>query len=333
MNNNYDLIEITENTKNAMGGTELLMHRIYDGKIPRSLLEKVQIIPSRVRELSGDKHKILYLHDNSDDPEAQHLANNGWSKFHKLVFVSYTQRNEYIKKFDIPYSKTVVLHNSITKIPVTEKPKDKINLIYHTTPHRGLEILVPVFEKLAETDPEIHLDVYSSFSVYGWDERDKPYEPLFERIKNHKQMTYHGAVSNESVRDAVAKSHIFAYPAVWQETSCLALIEAMSAGCICVHPNFGALPETGANWTMMYNFDENINNHANTFYGMLQQAIKYARGGELTPNLKSQKVYADMFYNWEYRSSQWEALIESVIAEPLELAEIKEMFVFDTSGV
>ena len=66
------------------------------------------------------------------------------------------------------------------------KDKEKIRLVYTSTPQRGLEILVPVFEKLAEVHPDIHLDVFSSFKIYGWDDADKQFEPLYNRIRDRK---------------------------------------------------------------------------------------------------------------------------------------------------
>ena len=73
----------------------------------------------------------------------------------------------------VPYSESIILRNAIDPIEVGEKPKDTIRLIYHSTPHRGLELLVPVFEKLCETHDDIELDVYSSFKIYGWEERSE----------------------------------------------------------------------------------------------------------------------------------------------------------------
>ena len=92
----------------------------------------------------------------------------------------------------------------------------------------------------------VHLDVFSSFNAYGWAERDEPYQELFDKIEAHPQMTYHGFKPNNIVRNALQKAHIFAYPSIWMETSCIALMEAMSAGLMCVHPNLAALPETAA---------------------------------------------------------------------------------------
>ena len=88
---------------------------------------------------------------------------------------------------------------------------------------------------------KIHFDVYSSFEAYGWKERDKPYEEVFKTIREHDGMTYHGFKPNDVVRKALSEAHIFAYPSIWVETSCISAIEAMSAGVQIVCPNLGAL--------------------------------------------------------------------------------------------
>jgi len=309
-------MEVNELSKNARGGTELMMERLHSS-FPADLLDKFQIIPSRVRDLNPDKIRILYCHDLPDDPESKHLANNGWNKFHKIVFVSHWQQQRYIERYNIPWPLTAVLLNAIDPIKFTEQDKtsDKINLIYHTTPHRGLELLYPVFEKVAAEHADVHLDVFSSFKIYGWETRDEPYKPLFEKLDAHPQITYHGYQPNDSVRAYLQKAHIFAYPSIWPETSCIALMEAMSAGLICVHPNLAALPETAANWTLQYNWDPDPNTHATTFYMMLSNAISFHRDrakNMIGTRLMSQKGYADMFYGWEMRKMMWAALFNQL---------------------
>ncbi len=66
---NFDLMERNEVNKDSKGGTELLQERLYGGDIPRELLEKVQIVFSRARDLDPDKKKIYYCHDLPEDPE------------------------------------------------------------------------------------------------------------------------------------------------------------------------------------------------------------------------------------------------------------------------
>ena len=58
-----------ELSKNAMGGTEMMKHGLYD-RLDPELRDKVQIICSRVREVDSNRPTILWLHDMFNDPEA-----------------------------------------------------------------------------------------------------------------------------------------------------------------------------------------------------------------------------------------------------------------------
>tara|TARA_Y100000034_G_C6899879_1_gene415791 strand:+ start:2391 stop:3377 length:987 start_codon:yes stop_codon:yes gene_type:complete len=291
-------------TDKAMGGTELQRKWLFEN-VPDDLLNEWQIICSRVRKLK-DKPRILWLHDLAIDDEVKHLKDPEKRKrFDRLVFVSNWQRQQYEWFLGIPPSEMYVLRNAIYPMLEVEKPTDQLNLIYHTTPHRGLNILVPVFVSLAEKYDNIHLDVYSSFNIYGWDDRDKPYEGLFDQCRNHPKITYHGTKPNSVIRKALAKSHIFAYPSIWPETSCIAAMEALSAKNLVICPNLGALPETTGNFAWMYPWNENINAHANLFANTLNHAIQnYANPG-VQQILHLQKVWVDQFFSWDHRKEEW----------------------------
>jgi len=322
-------ISWNEVSEKSMGGTELMCRKL-ESSLDKDLLENFQIIPSRVRDLDESKIRILWCHDLPLDPESNHLKDGGWRKFHKIVFVSYWQRDWYVREFQIPFSRTAVLQNAIVPIPAIEKPLDKVNLIYHTTPHRGLDVLYSVVEKLVEKHADIHLDVYSSFKIYGWAERDKEYEALFKKIGDHPNMAYHGFQSNDDIRAALQKAHIFAYPNTWMETSCLSLMEAMSAECACIHPDLGALPETSANWTFMYPFNEDKNQHAMTFYHFLDKTVELVKSKEEGQSLKFKgtKNYCDLFYNWDVRLRQWDGFLRSLLGVPREFEKAEQVFTY-----
>ena len=296
----------------SQGGTEQMIAGLKQ-RVPAELLNKFNLICSRVREVDPTKRNILWLHDTWDDPESQHLKKpDSLKRFEKLVFVSNYQQSTYNIGLDVPYSKGVVLQNAIVPIEKHEKPKGKINIIYHTTPHRGLEILIPICDFLANKGVDFHLDVYSSFGIYGWPARDEPYLPLFERIKNHPNMTYHGWQPNDVIREALKKAHIYAYPSIWPETSGISVIEAMSAGCNIICPNLAALPETCANFAVMYNWTEDNNHHANMFAGILNMVIDQYWADFNQSRLQYQKMYTDTFYNWDMRAKQWIDFLESL---------------------
>lgn len=327
-------ISFNEVNEKARGGTELMARRL-EATFDEKFLEKFQIIPSRMRELMDDKIRIFWCHDLPQDPESENaLGNGGWQRFDKIVFVSHWQKQQYVNHYNIPFDKCTVLQNAITPFEleqVNKKPTDKIKLIYHTTPHRGLGLAYHAVDFLSQTHKDIEFNVYSSFKIYGWEERDKQFENLYKAIADHPNMVYHGTVSNEDVRNALAESHIFAYPSTWPETSCISLMEAMSAKLVCVHSSLAALPETAANWTYMYDFTEDNKNHMDLFASCLNSAIEQIRKKDesLESRLNSQKAYADLFYSWDLRQIQWAQFLDALGQQEPRPAKMLEDFEAD----
>jgi UDP-glucose:(glucosyl)LPS alpha-1,2-glucosyltransferase len=311
----------TERSAGSFGGTQV-MARGLERRLPADLLARFQIHLTRAAEADPRKIQILWCHICADGPECAELANGGWGKFDRIVFVSNWQAQSFIHRFGIPWSRCVVLQNAIEPIAVRPgkfrpiAPDRPIRLVYTSVPDRGLVILYHVFKQISEERDDVELKVFSSFRLYGWPDGD--YEKLFEALRRIPRVTYYGAVPNQQLRSELARSHVFAYPATSYETSCLCLIEAMSAGLVCVHPNCGALYETAANWTVMYQWQDDPDAHAASLYDALTTVIDALRAGDarLLPMLAAQKAYADMFYNWDLRAAQWNAFLRSMILEP-----------------
>jgi len=297
----------------SKGGTEQMYERLMN-YLPNEAKEEFNIICSRVRAIDSNKKNILWLHDTWDDPESEHLKDpKSLERFEKLVFVSHYQQSTYNLGLGVPYSKGVVLQNAIEPIEAHEKPAGPtVNLIYHTTPHRGLELLVPVAEFMEQKGFDFHLDVYSSFKIYGWEQRDEGYKDLFNRCMRNPKITYHGYQPNSVIREALKKAHIYSYPNIWPETSGISVIEAMSAGCQVVCPNFSALPETCAGFANMYGWDEDVNRHAHIFANVLFNSMKEHWSEGVQTKLKIQKMYFDNFYSWNNRKEQWRAFLSSL---------------------
>lgn len=303
-------------TSKAMGGTELLAHRLID-TVDSKLLKNVQIHQSRVNEIDKSKKQILWVHDLAEDPAVAHLQNEGWKQYDLIVFVSHWQQEQYKMYLDVPYDWGVVIPNAITPIEDHEKiDDDVVRLIYTSTPHRGLAILYPVFDALSRNH-NIELDVYSSFKLYGWGDRDIPYEPLFEKLKAHPKINYHGSQTNTVVRKALKRSDIFAYPSVWKETSCLCLIEAMSANLLCVHSSLAALSETSMGITMMYEYKEDINDHVNKFGQYLNSAIVQVKEKRdmVRQSLKYHKPIIDNRYDVKKFATKWEMVLQDLLTK------------------
>jgi len=227
--------------------------------------------------------------------------------------VSHHQQVTYNIGLGVPYSAGVVIPNGIELLPIEEKRSGEvIRLVYHTTPHRGLELLVPVFERLVEVYPSMHLDVFSSFKAYGWASRDSDYEQLFDRCRKHPNINYHGYQPNDVVRAALQRAHVFAYPNIWPETSCIAAIEAITSGVAVVCPTFGALPETTGGLAYTYPFDENYNQHANVFAHVLLDVVRNYWSDTNVARRRFTMAWARGLYDWNSRAQQWVNLLRSI---------------------
>lgn len=305
------------------GGTEQLYRNLMSKLSDEE--KKTQIICSRVRKFDNKKNgkPILWLHDLHTDPETFHLSDAEKRKrFKKLVFVSQWQFNSYAIKYGLFPSETRIIPNCVDdycfelKKDTKWKDKSSVRLVYHTTPHRGLDILYEVFDYLCKNkypNGEIHLDVFSSFEVYGWKERDEEYKELFDKLKNHPNITYHGTKPHHEVLYHIATyNHIFAYPNTWLETSCLSMMEAMILNTIPVCPDLGALAETTGRNAIMYPFTEVKNDHA----GYFVQALDFAIQSVINEKENALKLMREMAMltvavnnKWEKRIPEWKGLI------------------------
>lgn len=311
----------------AKGGTEMMRDKLFQMVDP-DLTGTFNWILSRVTEVKNDKPTLLWLHDMWDDPQVAHLAKEESRKrFGKLIFVSNWQQWTYAQGLQVPFQEGIVMKNAIDPIIVEKKKTDDvIRLIYHTTPHRGLDILVASFSQLVDNlkkdgGPELHLDVYSSFEIYNWAKADDEFTDLFDACREHPNITYHGYQPNDVVREALKEAHIYGYPSTWPETSCISVLEAMSAGCAIVCPNFAALPETTANWATMYNWNEDKHAHAQIFVNILKSMVAAYWNEDHQLKLRHAQNYVNNFYNWDFRAMEWEGLLRGMIESLKEIQE------------
>ena len=305
-----DDVSVSKPSK-AIGGTELMRDALYE-KVKPELWNNLKLIISKITDLDDSKNKLLWLHDLAQDPQYGDLKNQ-IDIFERFIFVSHWQQNMFQTYHNIPWNKSVVIRNAIEPIEIHEKPKDtKTKFIYTSTPHRGLGILYKAVELLGETRDDFEVDVYSSFSIYGWDQKQVEAQDFFNKISEHKNINYHGTVSNAEVRKALKNSHIFAYPSIYQETYCLSLVEAMSAGCMCLIPNLGALPEIGASFPVMYHYEDNPIDHAVLFANIMNQAIDMYWDNGIQNKLVMQKHHTNANHSWDSRIVEWTVFLENL---------------------
>ena len=277
--------------------------------LPDESFKKINLILNNANHdlIEKDKINILWMHHFVNQKEAQNLSSKDFvQKLDYIVFNSNWNSENHIYQFKIPKNKSVVIKNAIEKIDFEEKTKDKINLIYHTTPWRGLALLLNVFKNLNLKNVE--LNVCSSTIIYGkkFDSvLGKTYESIFNECKNTKNVNYFGFLDNKKIIQMLKKMHIFSHPSIWPETSCIAAIESMAAGCEVVTTNLGALSETCSSFGTFVNFDKNFDNLEKEYSKVLSNSIKDYWSDENQNKLELQRKTINKTYSWNTRSVEW----------------------------
>ena len=292
----------------SFGGSENQMRSLLKNLEDKNFKDINLILNNANHDLiEKDRINILWMHHFVNQKEAQNLGSKDFvNKLDWIVYNSNWNFEKHVYQFKVPENKCMVIKNAIEKINFEEKPKDKISLIYHTTPWRGLVHLLKIFKDLNLKNVE--LNVCSSTAIYGkkFDAAlGKTYESLFQDCKNTKNVNYIGFLDNKKVIDLLKKTHIFSYPSIWPETSCISAIEAMAAGCEVVTTNLGALYETCTPFGTFVNFDRNFENLEKRYKEILVNSIKNFWNKKNQDKLKLQRDSINSTYSWDVRSIEW----------------------------
>ena len=296
------------NFADSFGGSEN-QFRLLLKHLPDENFKDINLILNNANHdlIEKDKINVLWMHHFVNQKETKNLASKDFlNKLDWIVYNSNWNFEKHMYEFKVPENKCIVIRNAIEQIEYEEKPKNKISLIYHTTPWRGLVLLLKVFKNLDLKNVE--LNVCSSTIIYGKkfdDNLKKHYEGLFDECKNTKNVNYLGFLNNQKIINLLKKMHIFSHPSIWPETSCISAIEAMAAGCEVVTTNLGALYETCSPFGTFVNFDKNFSNLEKKYEEILLKAIKNYRSEENQKKLKLQRETINMTYSWETRSVEW----------------------------
>ena len=294
------------------GGTELQLE-FLEKHVDKDLLNKVSIctsIPEKI-PLDPNKVNILWQKNSYDQPNLAPWFKNqsNHNKYDWYVFNSHWTFEKFRIAFDLPTEKCVVIKNGIENIeptPTTYRKGDPIKIIHQNTPWRGLNILLGAMQLVK--NPLISLDVYSSTEVYGkqfYDANDKYYQTLYEQAESLPNVNYIGYKPNEYIRKHIKDYRMYVYPSIWEETSCISLLECMAGGLYCITTNLGALFETGAEFPIYVPYSDNYKSLSKKFAQVIDAAADSLDDINIQSHLKLQIDYVNRFYNWNKQGRAW----------------------------
>ena len=252
--------------------------------------------------------KILWAHYNCDQ---QIYVNTNWKKITHLVCVSNWEKEQFVKHLKIPKEKITVIRNGGAEYFQPSPNKTK-TLIYTSTPFRGLKYLPYIFAKVLQKHPDAKLKVFSGMNLYG--QENDEYEPLYQELKLMPNVEYSKAIPHEELVQHYQDAAVFCYPNMWEETSCVSLIEAMRCGCYPIVSNIGALPETSGGYGSLIKMIGE--NRANGWKPTKEFCDNFAL--EIVSVLDTYKYNSDIsefackHYDWKTIALEWRELIDKL---------------------
>jgi UDP-glucose:(glucosyl)LPS alpha-1,2-glucosyltransferase len=165
-------------------------------------------------------------------------------------------------------------------------------------------------------NPKIHLDVYSSTEVYGKgfkEANDNQYKELYEQAKELPNVNYIGYKPNEYIKEHLHEYDIFAYPSIWEETSCISALEAMAAGLYIITTDYGALYETCAEFSSYVPYQEDYKALAQNFAFAIETIADNLTAPGVIDHLEMQVKYTNHYYSWAKQGDTWTQFLKGAL--------------------
>jgi glycosyltransferase involved in cell wall biosynthesis len=288
-----------------IGGTELMLLNLKNRVFPLAseLKDWNWLLSPGKWDANPEDKNIAYIHLSNSQGNFQFLEVPKFINY--SIFISYYQYQRFFEshpKMDTTICR--VIKNSIDPIETTSKNySNKIKMIFHCEPYRGLDRLVMALGILKHHQ-DIELHVFGNLDINkAWGLDLELENSLKELCSKDSRVVLRGRTSNQEVRDFLKEAHIFAYPSTYEEVSCISLIEAMSAGLYCITNSYGALPETGIGLTKIYPFNVNPEQEAQALAKEIEKAINTLRSG--TFDYLTQAAITNKTYSHEERLKEW----------------------------
>ena len=291
-----------------IGGTELMWNSLNDKVFPLfpELKDWNWIIAPGEVNIRKDGKNIAWIHLGEFEGDLSWICD---PLIKHVIFVSYYQYQRFTEMYpDLCHSKCHVIRNAIDPVDINHADNFKTRLIFHSEPYRGLDVLLEALSLIHDDKLELHVFGDLDSDTIDWKSEFK--DKIKKMCQLDSRVILHGRVENKDIRDFISTCHIFAYPSTWKETSCLSLIEALSAGLYCITNSFTVLPETGSGYTKIYPFNRDMKEQAKILSEYILAGIKEVRSGQFKSDLQVRHI--NQLFSWQERIKDWEQFAKSL---------------------
>lgn len=142
----------------------------------------------------------------------------------------------------VPPSLVNVIPNAVDPSKFTPDPSKRNNdritvvVVSRLVYRKGVDLLVGIIPPVCRAFPRV------DFLIGGDGNKKLSLEEMVERERLQDRVTFLGSVPHRSVRDVLARGHVFLNCSL-TESFCIAILEAASVGLAVVSTNVGGVPE------------------------------------------------------------------------------------------
>lgn len=287
------------------------------------VLNRADYLPAWRRKSADGPRIVFWTGHNVNQRELAPLNDAGIrASCDRFVLVSEWHRTVFTSRFGVPAASTVVLRNAIapafeqmfsTREDLERAKPGNTALAYTSAPFRGLSLLIDIFSELGKRDDQVVLQIYSSMAVYQRQD-SVGLQKLYEKCRNLPRVEYSDSIAQPRLAEQLRRCHVLAYPNTFAETSCIAMMEAMSAGCLVVTSDFAALPETSAGYALLVPVAfRSLQEYANDYFQTLTSAVSKWKNNrpQLLDHLWRQVQFVNLNYTWDVRAAEWDSWLRT----------------------
>jgi glycosyltransferase involved in cell wall biosynthesis len=200
----------------------------------------------------------------------------------------------------------VVTRNGIepARFHATGQIRNPHRAIYSSSADRGLKQLLAMWPKVRAFVPDAELRIFYS-----------RLPPELEVAAEQSGVSSFGRINQRRLTEELLSAGVWVHPSWlpdgrrWTETSCIAAIEAMAAGCRCVMTPHGALPETAFGETFVAGEDCGEEWEA-LFVGAIADAMLLP---ELSNERQTRSLRTCQEYDWQPVAEQWDRMMREAL--------------------
>jgi glycosyltransferase involved in cell wall biosynthesis len=273
-------------------------------------------------EFRAKKPLVMWNQHADDQPSIEALEftreRKAWTS---IAFVSEWQREQFCNVYWIDRQKTRVMRNAISPAFAAATPAqpwfkagEAPVLVYTSAPYRGLNVLLDAVPVIRSAISDMRLRVFSGSRTQH---AETEYAELFRRCASTEGVDYVGTVPQGELAAELSRAAALAYPSTFPETSCIAAMEAMSAGASVLTTRSGAMPETTAGFGLMIEPHDDEPRLAKEFAQMAIDALAEARREpDCADARRTQQIeFARKNYSWSARALEWEAYLSDIVRQ------------------